>query len=123
MRLVIFSAVVTWVRDGCRVQHIDQTGKTFGAAIVWGRRQHNQRIRAGGEQLGQLAALAVTAALGHIVGLVDDNHIPVRVFKVVSILKVLLESIDRDNRLVDIVKRVVIARYLVAQALYADAVE
>ena len=55
--------------------------------------------------------------------LVDDDDVPVGLLQVVAVLGVLLQRVDRDDRLVVVVERVVAGRDAATHPLDADRVE
>ena len=68
-------------------------------------------------------APAAGAAVGHVVRLVDDDDVPVRLLQVGAVLGILLQRVDRDDRLVVVMERVVAGGDAAAHALDADRVE
>ena len=68
-------------------------------------------------------APAPPAAVRDVVRLVDDDDVPVGLLQVGAVLGVLLQGVDRDDRLVVVVERVVAGRDAAAHPLDADRVE
>ena len=66
---------------------------------------------------------AAGAPVRHVVRLVDDDDVPVGLLQVGAVLRVLLQRVDRDDRLVVVVERVVTGRDAAAHPLDADRVE
>ena len=79
-------------------------------------RKHDERIRAAGQQAGECSALAAGAAFGDIVGLVDEDDVPVGLFEIRAVKGALLQSVDRDDSLVDIQERIVTGGNALLQA-------
>ena len=52
--LDVFRAVVVRVGDGRRVEHVHEAGEAPGLAVVGGGREHDERVGAAGQELGQL---------------------------------------------------------------------
>ena len=74
-------------------------------------RQHNHRITAIGQQFSKARALRLMiATLGNILCLIDDNNIPICIFKMSSVFNVSFQRVDRNNGLVIVKERVVIGR-------------
>ena len=61
--------------------------------------------------------------VGHVVRLVDDDDVPLRLLQVGAVLRVLLERIDGDDRLVVVVEGVVVGRDAAAHPLDADGIQ
>ena len=89
-------------------------------------RQQDQGVRAGRQPLGELGALAALgpdAALGDVLALIDHDDVPVGVFQKGPVVPVVLERVDRDDRLVEVVKGVLAGGQLLADALDAERIE
>lgn len=56
---------------------------------------------------------------GYVVGFVNDDDVPVRVFQIMPVLNILLECIDGNNRTVEMMKRIVIAGNTMTHPLQA----
>ncbi|SAD89216.1 Uncharacterised protein [Enterobacter cloacae] len=96
------------ISNGRRVEHIHQAGKTFSLTVMRRGREHNQRIAASGKQFCQFAAQGAGPTFSDVMRFIDNNNIPPGIFQVVAIFDVLFQSIDGDNGLIEIVKRVVV---------------
>jgi hypothetical protein len=57
------------------------------------------------------------------VALIDDDDVPPGVFQIIAVLEIVLERIDRDDRAVVVVERVVIAGDAVAHSLQPDRIQ
>ena len=119
----VLRAVVLGVLDRRGVEHVHQTGERFALAVMRGGGEEEQGVRARGEQLGGAGAEGVVAlagaALGDVVGFVDDDDVPPSVFEVGAVFAVLLQGIDRDDRPVVVVEGIVVGRDVAADALEA----
>ena len=120
---VVVALIVGRVGDGGRVEHVDQAGETFRLAVVRGGGEHHQGIGAGGQQFGQPGTLGAAAALGDVVGFVDDDDVPIGLFQIVAVFDVLLEGVDGNNGAVKMVERVMVGRDTVAHPLQALRVQ
>jgi hypothetical protein len=89
--------------------------------------EEDQRVRARGEQLGGARAQRVPAlagaALGDVVGFVDDDDVPPGVFEVGAVFAVLFQGVDGDDRLVEVVERVVVRGDVPAHFLEAGGIK
>ena len=89
--------------------------------------EEEQGVRTRGEQLGGAGAEGVVAlagaALGDVVGFVDDDDVPPGVFEVGAVFAVLLQGVDRDDGPVVVVERIVVRRDVAADALEAGGVK
>jgi hypothetical protein len=66
--------------DEERVDVLDERAERLALAVVWGRAEEQQRVRVARDRLHHVRRLARgVAALGGLVGLVDDGHVPERV--------------------------------------------
>ena len=119
----VFLRVVLRVGNGGGVQHVHQAGKALGTAIVRGGRQQNQRVRAGGQEARQAGTLRTGVAVSHVVGLVDDDDVPVGLLEVVAVFDVLLERVDGNDRSVEVVERVVVGRNSGTDTLQAGGIQ
>jgi len=119
----ILVCVIRRVGDSGRVEHVHQTGKAFGLAVVWCGRQHDERIGAGRQQAGQPGTLGMLAAFGHVMCLVNDDDVPPGLFEIMPVFDVLLEGIDGDDRPIEVMKWIVVGRQAVAHALQAGGIE
>ena len=119
----VLRLVVVRVGDGGGVQHVHQAGEAARPPVVWGRRQHDEGVRAAREQAGEPAAERAGAAVRHVVRLVNDDHVPPGFFEVGPVLGVPLQGVDRDDGLVVVVEGVVVRGDAAADALDADGVE
>ena len=119
----VFRGEVVRVRDGGGVQHVHQAREAARPAVVRGRGEHDEGVGAPGQQAGEAAAQRARAAVRHVVRLVDHDDVPVRLFQVRAVLGVLLQGVDRDDRLVVVVEGVVAGRDPAPHALDADGVE
>ena len=119
----VLRRIVVRVGDGGRVKHVHQARKATRLAVVRRCRQHDERVRAAREQAREAASQRAGAAVGDVVGLVDDDDVPVRLLQVRAVLGVLLEGVDRDDRLVVVVEGIVAGRDTAAHPLDADRVE
>ena len=90
----VLAAVIVRIGDCRRIQHVHQAREAARLAIVRRGRKHDQRVRAAGQPLGQTASLRSRAAIRNVVGLVDDDDVPVRGFQERSVLLDLLERVD-----------------------------
>ena len=115
--------VVVRVGDGGGVQHVHQAGEAARPAVVRGRRQHDEGVRAARQQAGEPAAERARAAVGHVVRLVNDDHVPIGLLQVGPVLGVLLQGVNRDDGFVVVVEGVVVRGDAAADALDADGVE
>ena len=88
-----------------------------------GRREHDERIGLPRQQLRKAAAQGTRSPVGHVVRLVDDDDVPPRLFEVGAVLRILLQGVDGDDRLVVVVERVVIGRDSAAHPLNADGIQ
>ena len=107
----VFLRVVVRIRDGRRVQHVHQAREAARPAVVRRRREHDERVGPAREQASEAAAQrrssmrgvpagASPAAVRDVVRLVDDDDVPVGLLQVGAVLGVLLQGVDRDDRLV-----------------------
>jgi hypothetical protein len=88
------------------------------------RGEEDQSVGALREDLRDPRALRpIAAPLGDVVGLVDDDDVPLGALDVRAELVVLLERVDRDDRLVVVVEGVVVGGDLLADAREAHRVE
>ena len=74
--------------------------------------QQDQCFRAGRQALGKTGALAPHCAaspFGHVLTFIDHDDVPAGIIEINAILAVVLERIDGDDRLVEIVERVLVA--------------
>src|SRR5712691_1675517 len=60
------------------------------------------------------AVVPCAGACGDVVTLIDDDDVPPGVLKIVAILKIILQGVDRDDAAVEIIERVVVAGNAVA---------
>jgi hypothetical protein len=67
--------------------------------------------------------MSAAAADGDVVGLIDDDDVPVALLQVLAEIALLLEGIDGDDRLVEVVEGVGVGGDILADALDAGAVE
>ena len=104
------------------VQHVDEAREAARLAVVGGRREHDERIGLPRQQLRKAAAQGTRSPVGHVVRLVDDDDVPPRLFEVGAVLRILLQGVDGDDRLVVVVERVVIGRDSAAHPLNADGI-
>ena len=117
----LFRGVARHVGDGRRLQHVHQVGEALGPAIVGRGRGEDQAVAGARQQAGQPVALA--AGVGHVVALVDDDHVPVALFEVVTILGVVLQCVDGDDRAVVVGERILVGGDPGAHPLQADRIE
>ena len=85
-----------------------------------GGRGEDEAIALPGQHPGQFAALA--AVVGDGVALVDDDHVPARLFDVVLELSV-LQRIDADDGLVEVVEGILIGRQFGVQPSHPQTIE
>lgn len=90
---------------------------------MWRGGEQDERIGALSQQVSQAVALGAIALVRDVVGLVDDDEIPPGAFQVVAVFAVALERIDRDDGAVVLAERVVVGRYLAADALDASRIQ
>ena len=119
----VLPGVVVGIRDGGRVQHVHQAGEAPRLAVVGCRGEHDQRVGAPRQQSRETAAQRARAAIGHVVRLVDHDHVPPGLFEVGAVLRSLLQRVDGDDRLVVVVERVVVGRDAPPHPLDSDRVE
>jgi hypothetical protein len=115
------------VGDRGRVEQVHQAGEALGPAVVRGRGGEDQRITGLGEQAGEAGAhrglAALDRALGDVLALVDDDHVPLAVLEISSVLLVLLERVDRDDRPIVEMERVHVGGDPLLHPLDAPGVE
>ena len=116
-------AVVGRILDGGRIQHVHDAGEGFLLPVVRRRRQQDQRVRPRRQQGRHLGPHGVGAALGHVVRLVDHDHVPPGFFEMVPVFPVLLDGVDGDDRLVEIVERIVVGRNPRTDPLQAGGIQ
>ena len=114
---------VVRVGDGSCIQHVDEAREAARLAVVGCGGEHDERVGPSGEQPGQAIALGSGAPVRDVVRLVDDDDVPRRLFQVGAVLRVLLQCIDGDDRLVVVVERIVVGRDTAAHPLDADGVQ
>ena len=121
--LDVLRAVIAVVLDGGRVQHVHDAGERLAPTVVRRRGKENQGIRAGGEQLRHAGTHGVRAPASDVVRFINHDDVPPGILKVVPVFAVLLDRVDGDDRLVEIVKRVVVARNPCAHALQPGGIQ
>ena len=119
----VLGFVLVRVRDGRCVQHVHQAGETAGAAIVGRGGKHDERVRTAREQLGETRPQRAGAAVRHVVRLVDDDHVPIRILQVGAVFGVLLQGVDGDDGFVVVVERIVVAGNVAPHPLDARRIE
>ena len=115
--------VVFGVGDGGGVQHVDEAREAARLAVVGGGREHDEGVGPPREQLREAAAQGARTPVGHVVRLVDDDDVPPRLFEVGAVLRILLEGVDGDDRLVVVVERVVVGGDPASYPLDADGIQ
>lgn len=63
------------------------------------------------------------APLSHIVGFVDNDDVPIGTLKMMTVLNILFEGIDGNNRAIKIEKRIVIGRNAIAHTLKTNGIQ
>ena len=87
-------------------------------------RQHNHRIAAISQQFSKARTLRLMiTTLSNILCLIDDNNVPICIFKMCSVFNVSFQRVDRNNSLVIIKERVVIGRQTGSDFLYATGIK
>ena len=111
------------IGDGGGVEHVHEAREAARAAVVRRRREHDEGVGATRQQAGQATAERTRAPIRDVVRLVDDDHVPVRLLQVGAVLRILLQRVDGDDRLVVVVERIVVGRDAAPHPLDADGVE
>ncbi len=119
----VLAGVVRRISNGRWIEHIHQAGEALWLAIVRRGGQHDERVRATRQQIGQAGALRATAALGHVVRLIDDDDVPVGTLQIMPVFDVLLERVYGHDGAIEIMEGVVIARNAVAHTLQALGIQ
>lgn len=118
---VVRRIVAVAVRDGGRVEQRHQVGEGALVAVVRGGAGQDQGVGARSQCLGEGAALA--ALVDEVVGLVDDDRVPLDAFQVVAVLPDVLECVHRDDHALVVRERIAAGGDLALDALDAQRVE
>ena len=114
----VLLGVVVRIRDSGRIEHVHQRSKRPCVPIMRRGGKHDQRIASAGQKIRQAGTLRIAvSALCHIVRFVDHNDIPSGTFQINAVFAVAFNGIDGNNRLVIIMKRIVIAREITPDPL------